>query len=635
MGRSPHRSDRKLFQQLLQLLDELAKEGQGVVDGLGSGHIHAGDLQQGHRIGGAAAREELQIVLHGAFPLPQDAGGQGDGGGEPGGVLVDVEVAVEVGDAGPLDGDLRVNHHILAVVQLVQVVVQLAEALGGEGLPLLRHLVGLQLKLGEHGLAVDGGAELLQEVVDEHRPLPLVRGLLQQVLHQQGLVAGGGHLRHKEDIVGIDGGLILAAEVGVHGVAHLVGQGEGAVEVVLVVEQHEGVDRGADGVGAGALALVLIDVHPAVGEGLGQNGAVLLAQNLGGLQHILAGLVEGDDLVPLGEHGGVDVVHVQLIQPHGLLPQIHVAVHLVHVLVDGLDEVVVHALRHLHGVEGALEGAVILPGAGEEDVPADGGVEHGGQGVAAALVDAVEGLEGVLPQGAVGALHKGDVGAVGQGVLLPLAVGHGGELHVRVVIGVVDIAGAAAHLAGGSQQVLLGGGEDVVLLQPGLVQIPAVLFQLGHFLVKAVQGLVGDGHQLGAGEGRGAVQLHDEAEAPALHGLVGGVGGVLVVSDKGVDEELLRLLVYGLEPGQVGVQRLCALPKPALISRHLRRQALHALQLGGPRLIGGEQVGGVPADGGVHLAALEDLHILCHSNLLMLNIQYGRGRSRRRFYRSP
>ena len=163
-----------------------------------------------------------------------------------------------------------------AVVELVEIVVDLAEGLGSEGLPLFRQLVDLQLELGKHGLTVEGGAELLQEVVDEHRPLALVGGLFQQVLHQQGLVAGGGHLRHKQHIVGVNIGLVLAAEIGVHGVAHLMGQGEGAVEGILVVEEDIGVDGAADGVGAGALALVLINIHPAVLKALFQDGAVLL-----------------------------------------------------------------------------------------------------------------------------------------------------------------------------------------------------------------------------------------------------------------------------------------------------------------------------------------------------------------------
>ena len=46
-----------LLQQLGELVDQFAEQGEGIVDGLGGAHIHACDLQQGHGIGGAAAGE--------------------------------------------------------------------------------------------------------------------------------------------------------------------------------------------------------------------------------------------------------------------------------------------------------------------------------------------------------------------------------------------------------------------------------------------------------------------------------------------------------------------------------------------------------------------------------------------------
>ena len=602
----------QVLQQRFEFIQQLIECFHGLLYRKRRTHVHAGDLQQGDGVGGAAAGEEFQIVLHGLLSAGEDPSGQGHGGGKAGGVLVDVEAAVEVGDAAPLHLDLPVKHHILAVVEPVEIIVDLAQALGGQGLAALRKLVDLQLELREHGLAVQRGAELLQEIVDEHRPLLLVAGLFQQVLHQQGLVAGRGHLRHEEDVLGVDRGLVLRAEVGVHGVAHLVGQGELAVEVVLVVEQDEGVDRAADGVGAGALALVFIDIHPPLVKAALQDLAVLLAQHSGGLQHLLPGLGEGDLLVGLGEHGGVDIVHVQLVQAHGLLPQGHVAVHLVHVLVDGLDEIVVHRHRHLHRGQGALQGAVVLSGPGEEDVLAHLRVEHGGQGVAAAAKDAVEGPEGVLPQYPVPALHEGDIGTVGQGVLLPLAVCHGGEAHVGVVEGVEDAARPLTHLAGRGQQVLLGGGEDVVLLQPGLVQVPAELLQFRLLPVEPLQIPVGDSHQFRALKGNGAAELDHEAEAAALHGLVDRVGGVLVVFDERIDKQFFHLLVCLLGPGQVVVEGLGALAQAAPVGRGLIGQPLAGPEPGLPRFVCGIEVGGVPAGGRVHLAPLENLHILRH-----------------------
>ena len=74
--------------------------------------------------------------------------------------------------------------------------------------------------------------------LDEPGPLLLVRGTVQQVLHEQGLVARRGHLSHKDYIVPVHRGLVAVGQVGVDGVAHLMGQGEHAVQVVFVVEQH-------------------------------------------------------------------------------------------------------------------------------------------------------------------------------------------------------------------------------------------------------------------------------------------------------------------------------------------------------------------------------------------------------------
>ena len=48
----------------------------------------------------------------------------------------------------------------------------------------------------------------------------------QQVIHQKSFVAGGSHLRHKNDIVCIDRRLIFVAEIRVHRMAHLMNQRE-------------------------------------------------------------------------------------------------------------------------------------------------------------------------------------------------------------------------------------------------------------------------------------------------------------------------------------------------------------------------------------------------------------------------
>jgi len=141
-----------------------------------------------------------------------------------------------VGDARPLHGDIVVHHHVRAVVQLVQALVLGAQDVRRQGLSLSCHLSDVQLKLGEHGLTVQRSLELVEEMVDEVRPLLLIRGLAQQIFHQQRLVAGRGHLCHEDHVVRIDGVLVLVGQVGVQSVTHLMGQRELAVQRSGVVQ---------------------------------------------------------------------------------------------------------------------------------------------------------------------------------------------------------------------------------------------------------------------------------------------------------------------------------------------------------------------------------------------------------------
>ena len=99
-----------------------------------------------------------------------------------------------------------------------------------------------------------------------------------------------------------------------HGVAHLVDEGKHAVEVVLVVEQHVRVGPAVAGaVGAAALAGILIHVEPAVAKGLLKHVRIVLAEHRERFERGLLGLFEGDLNVRVRNNGGIDIVHVQLV----------------------------------------------------------------------------------------------------------------------------------------------------------------------------------------------------------------------------------------------------------------------------------------------------------------------------------
>lgn len=211
--------------------------------------------------------------------------------------------------------------------------------------------------------------------------------------------------------------------------AHLVGQGKLAVQIVLVVQQDIGVGTAvAGGVGAAALADVLVHVDPAVAEALLQQGHIVVTQHLQGLQHGLLGLLIGDGLVGVGHDGGVHIVHMQLVHAQQLLAQGNVAVHLVQVVVNGLDEVHVHRHGDLGGVQGGLDGTVVMAGVGKEAQLLELTVQGGSNGVLILAQLLVIGLEGPAAQLPVGAGQQGHKGGVRQGMDAALAVGDVGEI---------------------------------------------------------------------------------------------------------------------------------------------------------------------------------------------------------------
>ena len=61
-------------------------------------------------------------------------------------------------------------------------------------------------------------------MVDEVGAFLLVRRLAEEVFHEQGLVAGGGDLRHEDHIIGVERVLVVVGEIGMHGMAHFMSQ---------------------------------------------------------------------------------------------------------------------------------------------------------------------------------------------------------------------------------------------------------------------------------------------------------------------------------------------------------------------------------------------------------------------------
>ena len=180
--------------------------------------------------------------------------------------------------------------------------------------------------------------------------------------HQQNLIARRGHLRHKDHVVGRAGRLVFGAVVAVQGMPHLMGQGEHAVQRVLVVQQHIRVRVAvARGIRAAPLALVFVYIDPPAGKSFLQQVGIVFSQHGQGFQHGALGLLKRDLHRRILHHGRIHVVHVQLVHAQQLFPQRHIAVHLVQVPVHRLDQVGVDLRLHLVGVQRGLQRAAVMP----------------------------------------------------------------------------------------------------------------------------------------------------------------------------------------------------------------------------------------------------------------------------------
>ena len=76
--------------------------------------------------------------------------------------------------------------------------------------------MGLVLKVGEHRLPVEGGADVVQMLGEQRRPLGLALGVVEQIVVEQHLVGGGGHLRAEQGVVRVDERLRLVGVPAVH-----------------------------------------------------------------------------------------------------------------------------------------------------------------------------------------------------------------------------------------------------------------------------------------------------------------------------------------------------------------------------------------------------------------------------------
>ena len=302
---------------------------------------------------------------------------------------------------------------------------------------------------------------------------------------------------------------------------------------------------------------------------------------------------------------------MQLVHTQHLLAQGHIAVHLVQIGVNRLDQVQIHLLGHLGNVQGCGQGVGIIPRGGKEAALLELRVQRGGDGVFKLAQAVIVAVKGVLAEHPVAALQQRDEGAAGELVLFAVLILHIGEFQIRVAENAADIVRALGHLPRCGQKRLLCRAEDVLRPAADTVQAAAVGLQLRLSHKEKVQGILWDGHDLRGGKGRRAGDGHQGTHGLAPQILIGAVALILVVFAACVaiqGRETQLNLVVQLEKGQQCLGALAQLPlKSGETGGHL----LQRLVFGKPCLVAFKHVLQVP---GKFLGNLTSFgyRIFCH-----------------------
>lgn len=353
----------------------------------------------------------------------------------------------------------------VAVVGAQRRVVEGTEDVGGDRFPRLDEAMRLQFPIGKHHLREERASDAIDGVLEEDDTLEWIGRVREPVVEQERLAQRRRHLGDEDGVVGVHEWLALVRQHRVHGVSHLVREREGGIECVVVVHEHVRVDAvHRRRVGTRALAVVLVDVHPAAFEAGGKALLVLPAERRDGchdpLHHLLIRVV-------LGEVHQRDrpVVQVIRVEPERAAPQLLVPLVGRDVGARRGDQVLDDGNGDVVAVESGLERRCVAARTRLVPVALQDAVVQRRIRVERHLEGAVVRLEGTGPIGLhpVGREQR-PIARIGDLHLLAGSEFDRRKAHVRCRERFVCIVGDPRELRGEREQVLATLVEDVFLL---------------------------------------------------------------------------------------------------------------------------------------------------------------------------
>ncbi len=483
-------------------------------------------------------------------------------------------------DARPCELVEIIHRRHIAVVVLEQLLVDAAQHVDRDRLPLLDEPVRLQLVIGKHHLRVEGPEDGIDRVLQQQEALLRVGGGLEELVEQETLVGRRGDFGHKDGVVGRHEGLAVVGQRGVHGMAGLVREGEDRVEGVVVVQQQVGADPvDTRAIGAAALAVVLVHIDPAAGNKLPVFRHIVVAQRRHRRDDEVLRSVVGIDLLAF-EDRNLPVVEVVGLQPQQLLAQLEVTLQRCSALARGLDQVRDHGGRNVVAVKGGVQGGRVIAGLRREPAALEHTVVDRRIGVGGGGIGLEISLERLRPVRlvVVGLQHR-LVGPGCEGGFLAVTERDLRELDVRGAEFLEDRRGCLVETRGEGHQPLALLVEHVRLLAVVVEDRELVDAQRRGGGDPLLHGRLRDGQQLGREPCRRGAELREHRADPLELARDLLVAGVHIALELRIPVDLV-LQHADLVKGLVGLQHGLRAALERALQRgkgvHLQFHVLHA-----------------------------------------------------------
>ena len=302
---------------------------------------------------------------------------------------------------------------------------------------------------------------------------------------------------------------------------------------------------------------------------------------------------------------------MKLVNAEHLFAKRNVAIHFIEVVMNGFDKVGINLGGNFGVVKGGFKGVVVFSCFCKEVALFEFAIKGHCDGVFKIAEMVIIGFKGIFAKLAVCAFFKKNESAVGKNVAVALAVGYFREFKLGVAKGASDFVGIIGHFACGSKKSLFLFCKDVCGFSSDTVNIAAVSFKLGAFLIKSVEGLFGDSHDFRGCKSACGRNCNDNAHCFSAEILIGCVAHILVAMAACISVELMDTngdFVVELPEIEKG---LCGFAELALINGNLCGVFFKCFIFGEPSFVAFEDIFKVPGEFFRNFASFQNF-LFCH-----------------------